>query len=292
MAFKSLIWMKGELYIYDKEKRLTAFESGPEDAESCIVVIGGLTDGFLSLPFVPKLMEECGKIGWCCVQVHLSSSYSGFGIYTIQQDAEELSHLLEYLGGARGKKRVVLLGHSTGCQGVLWYLQHSYLPEHHVGAAILQGAVSDRDHLMATLEGCKDILDWALREIAEGRPNSMHGSGLYGGIPMTAGRIRSMLDEDGDEEYFSVQTSIDRRKAKFAGIPIPTYIALCEDDEYVPNRVETYGSLIDSYKQCSDKVKLLDIIPNADHGINNDTAQEYFVLMVKEVLSTVGLSSE
>ena len=49
----------------------------------------------------------------------LSSSYGGWGVASLAGDAEELRELLAHLTARRGVKRVVLLGHSTGCQDIV-----------------------------------------------------------------------------------------------------------------------------------------------------------------------------
>ena len=53
------------------------------------------------------------------MQVLLSSSYGGWGVASLDGDAEELEELLAHLTSRRGVKRVVLCGHSTGCQDIV-----------------------------------------------------------------------------------------------------------------------------------------------------------------------------
>jgi hypothetical protein len=51
--------------------------------------------------------------------VLLSSSYAGWGTASLAGDAAELRTLLAHLTGVRGARRVVLMGHSTGCQDIV-----------------------------------------------------------------------------------------------------------------------------------------------------------------------------
>ena len=104
----------GTLFTYHEDTHLTAFETGPANAANVLVLIGGLGDGYNALPFVPLLLTSLISIGWSLIQVQLSSSYTGFGIVTLQSDATELDYLVNYLTTKRHKQNIVFLGHSTG----------------------------------------------------------------------------------------------------------------------------------------------------------------------------------
>ena len=54
--------MDGKLFLYDEESRLAAFESGIVGSKTCIVFIAGMTEGFLSLPFLPSLSTASGNV--------------------------------------------------------------------------------------------------------------------------------------------------------------------------------------------------------------------------------------
>lgn len=64
--------------------------------------------------YVPDLSAKLGSIGWSVAQIALSSSYTQFGMSSLEQDALEIGEAIDYLRGERGKKRIVLFGHSTG----------------------------------------------------------------------------------------------------------------------------------------------------------------------------------
>jgi pimeloyl-ACP methyl ester carboxylesterase len=91
-------------------------------------------------------------------EARLSSAFAGFGFGSLAQDAREVADLVRYLRGpAVGVKRVVLMGHSTGCQGCLEYgtrFVSSVEGEGdgkegkegvRVDGLVLQGPVSDRE---------------------------------------------------------------------------------------------------------------------------------------------------
>ena len=45
----------------------------------------------------------------------MKSSFDGWGYSSLVQDAEEISALAKYIRGI-GREKIVLSGHSTGCQ--------------------------------------------------------------------------------------------------------------------------------------------------------------------------------
>ena len=86
------------------------------------ILLGGLTDGLLPVPYGHLLYEACHQHGFSVVQPILSSSYTGFGHGTLDRDAQELMELLEYFLGqeeqdehaTQGECHFCLVGHSTG----------------------------------------------------------------------------------------------------------------------------------------------------------------------------------
>ena len=117
--------MSGDLIQYRKNGQ--AFCSGLGGGQSRVVVyISGLTQGLLACPYVPSMAKECQSRGWGFVQPLLSSSYTGYGIWSLDKDCKELQELLEYLTRTYSElSHVVLMGHSTGCQDVVHFMKHA-----------------------------------------------------------------------------------------------------------------------------------------------------------------------
>jgi len=90
---KRVIGLNGRFLIYYPGKSLTAFQSGDLLSKNHIIFIGGLTDGFMSLPYLEKLSSRLEDIHWSLIQVLLSSSYSGYGTSSLFKDVEELDVL-------------------------------------------------------------------------------------------------------------------------------------------------------------------------------------------------------
>ena len=112
--------MTGALHIYDPSKRLVAFESGNLSASNVLVFIGGLGDGLCAIPVLPRLSAALETISpsWSLIQILTKSSYNGWWSGSIDNDAEDLHKLEDYLRNKKGKDgKFVLLGHSTGANG-------------------------------------------------------------------------------------------------------------------------------------------------------------------------------
>lgn len=83
------------------------------------------------------LSSELEKINWSLCQVHMRSSYLGFGTGSLQRDFEDISSCISYLLD-NGKRRVVLMGHSTGSQNGIHYVLNQLNTE---PSPLLDGAI-------------------------------------------------------------------------------------------------------------------------------------------------------
>ena len=79
-----------------------------------VVAVGGLTDGFFALPYLPHLAEllrdhnendEGGGVEWSLITPLLSSCHSGWGTSSLDRDAGELLELSVYLRAHRLARR-------------------------------------------------------------------------------------------------------------------------------------------------------------------------------------------
>lgn len=102
-----------------------AYELGNTSAKNAVVFIGGLTDGPHTTPYirtVAKHLENSSSLDYSVFEIRMRSSFIGFGTSSLANDVEDISALVKYLRG-RGKEKIVLFGHSTGCQvrcSILW----------------------------------------------------------------------------------------------------------------------------------------------------------------------------
>lgn len=189
---------------------------------NALVFIGGLGDGPHTIPYVRHLAAHLaqqqqtttGGLGssYSVFEARLSSAHSAFGYASLAQDARELAHLVRYLRRGLGKRRVVLMGHSTGCQDCLEYaaaLTRAVVvaggdgegeggEEVRVDGLVLQGPVSDREAIaMGEDPGeVRAALGVAEGMVREGKGGEVMGRealpGGWRGSPVTAYRWASL----------------------------------------------------------------------------------------------------
>lgn len=128
-------------------------------------------DGLATTSYLADLTAALKPLPWSLFTLNLSSSYTGWGLGSLDRDTDEIAQCLRYIeeykssrAGSHGK--IVLMGHSTGSQDVLHYLykanphtsklsfdpdlEHVKRPS--IDGAIMQAPVSDRECIMWVLE--------------------------------------------------------------------------------------------------------------------------------------------
>src|SRR5579862_9916082 len=80
-----------------------------------------IQQGYMGTPYLELLSSELEKSGWSLCQLHMRSSYLGFGTGSLDRDSEDISNCISYLYKS-GKSHVVLMGHSTGSQNSIHYI--------------------------------------------------------------------------------------------------------------------------------------------------------------------------
>lgn len=164
-----------------------------------VVLVGGLTDGLLFAPYVRPLAARLEERRWSLVQTLLSSSHTGYGCASLDQDAEELHRLAchlraEYGSQVRGESKGLDLeeaGNDRGGSTCAWaacgqlnahaqpafhLLLRMVAPRTHHSCAYrnyLQGMV-----IVGHSTGCQDAVRYAQRYRAA--PSS--GGGSQGGL--------------------------------------------------------------------------------------------------------------
>ncbi len=205
--------MLGSLFCYDLDKKLCAFESisnhiGDLEEIFTIVNIGGMGDGLLALPWTNALVNKCSsyelkhKSKVTVVQPLLSSSNGQWGVHSLSEDSEELSSLFIKLQSICPRK-IILIGHSTGCQNILNFTQ-SHLEntsQYGIAAAILQSPIPDRMYLATAYpDKWHEMASWAQSH----QDDEIYPS-MVCGVPISAYRLRSLL-VPGATTITSVQT--------------------------------------------------------------------------------------
>jgi pimeloyl-ACP methyl ester carboxylesterase len=174
-----------------------AYEIGLAGARNALVFIGGLGDGPHTTPYirrVAKRLEKASQLSFSVFEFRLRSSFAGFGVSSLTKDVEDISALVKYLRSI-GKEKVVLLGHSTGCQDCIEYADYAKHNNEPVEGFILQAPVSDREGLANVFPDIDKSLEVAAQMIDEGRENDCLPSHLVPpalSAPVSAYRLQSL----------------------------------------------------------------------------------------------------
>jgi pimeloyl-ACP methyl ester carboxylesterase len=296
--------------VHKYSKKLVAFEhssassSNSNDAPNTLLWIGGLGDGLLTVAY-PATIASSLPSNWVIAEVILRSSYNGWATGRLSRDAREIGECVEYFSNLRPGRKVVLMGHSTGCQDIMEYLVGPDAKNHSlIDGAILQGGVSDRQAWEDMLENdeqrkeFKEIVDTAKKMIDDGDEKgilpvkgNLVAEGL--GAPITAYRTYSLLSKGGDDDYFSTDLSDEHFQSTFGKIPpgSPLCFLLGNEDPYVPAKTNKSELLQRWTKIVREGGGVVDdknggVVEGAHHNLNGDP-EEVVQDLVKRVVGFV-----
>ncbi|KAI3478380.1 hypothetical protein L1887_59696 [Cichorium endivia] len=91
----------------------------------------------------------------------MTCNLGGYGLCSLEGDAQEMAACVSHLRSTRSKRsgKVVLMGHSTGCQDIVAYLlsaQRAASALTKIDAAVLQAPVSDREFFELTRSSAEE----------------------------------------------------------------------------------------------------------------------------------------
>ncbi|KAF7015628.1 unnamed protein product [Triticum aestivum] len=255
--------------------RMVAFRTG--DFTRQVIFIGGLADGLLATDYLEPLSLALEVEKWSLVQPLLSSSYTGYGISSLEQDALELDQLIGYLINKDNSEGVILLGHSTGCQDIIHYMQTNFACSKAVSGVILQAPVSDREY-RATLPETGEMIDLAAKMISAGRGMDLMPREANSDAPITAYRFHSLCAYMGDDDMFSSDLSEDQLKQRLGHMSTTQCLVIFSmADEYVPEYVDK-KALVDRLCRAlgdSEKVE----IKWGNHALSNRVQEAVEVIV-------------
>ncbi|KAI6683784.1 hypothetical protein NL676_029697 [Syzygium grande] len=260
---------RGVLFKYGAKPIQVAFKTG--EYKQQVIFIGGLTDGFLATDYLEPLAIALDKEKWSLVQLLMSSSYSGYGTSSLQQDATELDQLISYLINKEDSEGVVLLGHSTGCQDIVHYMRTNAACSRAVRGAILQAPVSDREY-NATLPETATLIDLASTMIKEGRGSELMPREADESSPITANRYYSLCAYMGEDDMFSSDLTDDQLRMKLGHMcNTPCQVIFSMADEYVPEYVDK-KSLVERLCRSLGGAEKVEI-EHGNHSLSNRVSE-------------------
>ncbi|TVY27360.1 UPF0613 protein [Lachnellula hyalina] len=291
--------------------RLVAFEHTPKEtsapSQNILIFIGGLFDGLHNVPYTSTIADALPPT-WSIAQAILSSSYTGWGISSLQKDVKELSQCVAYFRTIKSGK-IILIGHSTGCQDVMEYLTGTgHEDRAPVNGGIIQGPVSDREAMIMTMDPAvyKSACVTAQAMVdagdsAEVLPSKKTNKFLPG-CPISAYRWLSLAspNHDGDDDYFSSDLTDEQLMKTFGSLPAtsPLCILFSDADEYMNkdiNKMALTKRWIEITKRGAGKVDEENSIPleGASHNLagNSDEVVQGLVRRVLGFLSGVSANS-
>ncbi|ORZ04318.1 hypothetical protein BCR41DRAFT_425986 [Lobosporangium transversale] len=281
----TMISLQGTLTVYNPQTRLTYFESGPENSTSSVVFIAGLLDGYNALPYLPMLSQVLANLGFSLIQVMLSSSHLGYGISSLQDDVKELDVLFKFLREERGKSRLFLVGHSTGCQDAISYATYG-LHRSVILGMILQGPVSDREFMQDSMEMYGKYLRLAQRMINDGKGQELMVREVDV-APVTAYRFNSLASAGGDDDMFSSDIPFEKMQIIFGQVKIPLIMVHSGKDEYIPAHVDKQRLVAQLSAACGQASMGAVVLPDANHAISDQASQIKFCEVVIQFIQQI-----
>jgi pimeloyl-ACP methyl ester carboxylesterase len=268
--------------------RLVAFEhadNSPSTPPNILLWVGGLGDGLLTVSY-PTIISQVLPSDWAVAQVLLRSSYDGWGTRSLQKDVRELAQCVEYFRTLNPSGKILLMGHSTGCQDAMEYVVgrgHENRPS--IDGAILQAPASDREVLVNTMpkESREAFTKMAREWVDSGRGDDVLPVSVVGQDFMrtatTAYRFLSLLspDMDGDDDYFSSDLPEEKLRTTFGALKkeTPLLVLFSGDDEYMPKFIDKTALVAKWARIVKEGGGVIDednggVVEKAHHNLNED----------------------
>ncbi|MFW0837776.1 MAG: alpha/beta fold hydrolase [Candidatus Komeilibacteria bacterium] len=163
----------------------------------------------------------------------------------------------------QGIQNIVLIGHSTGCQKIAYYLAQGN-KQAKIKSAILLCPMSDYAALHKHLDNktLQIITKMAKKMIRDGRGEDLLPK-KYTPYISSAQRWLSLYTPFSDEEIFTYSQA-QHTPTIYQSLKLPLYIILAGQDEHRSIPIKKIASWFNK-QQCSNDYKM-DIIAHADHG--------------------------
>lgn len=281
--------------------------------DNILLFVGGLGDGLGTVPYVSHLAQELDSIGWGVVEILTRSSYLGWGIGSLVKDCEDITEAILYFKskpGGGSKSKIVLQGHSTGCQDTMYYLTQQYSGDDNdisnrpkLAGAVLQASVSDREAYLTM--NSKDVWNESLVHAKSIITDSTTDANYevmpykycktFFGAPISATRWKSLLDVRGDDDFFSSdldETDFAKTFGKVSDYGLTGKLLLLYSgaDEFVPESVDK-KQMVEKWKNSTSQEiwsKYSGVVNGATHNCgptSQSGALEDLVSRVKSFVS-------
>jgi pimeloyl-ACP methyl ester carboxylesterase len=292
---------------------LSAFEPAkplapPSSANvNTLLWVGGMFDTFGSVAY-PFVLARSLAPTWSLMTTALSSAGHSWGTSSIARDAADMAKIVAHVKKLRPHGKVVIMGHSTGCQDCMEYTVGKGADQRPaVDGVILQAPVSDREALEKELpEALKHEADQlALKMCRERHERDVMPirltEGAFGKIAITARRWVDVSspgpNHNGADDYFSSDLSDERLSGTFGKLPssTPLLILYSGSEENMPDSVDKeklvqkWIGIVKAGGGTVDEDSA--VVKGASHNLNGNP-DEVTQDLVKRVVAFVGRINE
>jgi pimeloyl-ACP methyl ester carboxylesterase len=233
---------------------------GPRRAARLLVFVHGMGSNFYKSRFKKAWMRLGPRTG---MDVFSFNNRGCEGAVTDERFSDCVADIDAALAFARtcGYREIVLLGHSTGCQKIVWHWTRRRPPE--VSALIL-AAVGD-DHAIARRDLGPRFQYWLARArtlVAEGRGDTRLPPACLG---FTARRFLSAVDPHAPEaNLFRLEGPL----TQFRKVTIPVFALFPAEEQYACIPVEEAA---DRLRAVTRSTRFgTSVIPRADHSFHGE----------------------
>lgn len=227
-----------------------------------LIFVGGLGDGLGTVEYLGDIVRALDPTEWTVFSLILSSSYGGWGMGRLGQDIDEIAHTVNYVREYKtplyGTGKVVVMGHSTGSQDVMHYINcpnprpmhpvfdssRSSVLRPQIDGAIMQAPVSDREGILWVVkcgtarDSPKTMRELYNKAVEDARKNTYEDNGSVDTVvplsvtgrigypssaPVSSRRFLSLVSPDSPEkpeedDLFSSDLSDERLKETFGQV--------------------------------------------------------------------------
>jgi len=159
----------------------------------------------------------------------------------------------------QGAKKIILIGHSTGCQKIIYYLAHNQRAK--IAGVILLAPMSDYAGIDKEKNEYHLALKAALSLKKEGQENNLLASSLWPHY-ISAQRFLSLYTPNSQEEIFSYAS---KKRPILMKVNQPILVILAEADEYADRPMLEIKNWFDSVLNKKKKNESI-IIKKASHS--------------------------
>ncbi|MDD2235682.1 MAG: alpha/beta fold hydrolase [Kiritimatiellae bacterium] len=237
--------------------------TGAQRAKTLLIFVHGMHSNFYRSHLKKELLSRCVRAGYDLFSFNNRGAEAQVVDERFEDCLGDLDAALAF-GRARGYRRFILIGHSTGCQKITWYQARRRDP----GVNGLVLLAPGDDYAIAQRDAGRSFNRWVKRAhhlVEEGRGDTLMPPQCLG---FSARRYLSVADPARTEaKIFNYEGQLTH----FSRVTCPILLLFGSAEEYSCLPVETMHAIL---RKASRSIRFEDhIIPGADHGFHGCEAE-------------------